>query len=385
VTGLSGAGKSSLVFETLHAEGQRRYVETFSPYTRQFLELLDRPHLDSAENIRPSIAIQQSNSVKTTRSTVGTMTELTDYFKVWFSHVAKLYDPETGDLVEDDNPDSIWKKVLEDSLNNTVLLTFRVDRPKQLNWDEILGPLKAQGYTRVLHNGGIHRLEELTLKKSETAPLFVIQDRIKITKANRSRFVESIQTALHFGQGEVILFDNSCKETGHYSTGLHSPKSGKRFKPATPAMFSFNSPIGACPECRGFGRIIQVDYRLAIPNRKLSIDEGAIKAWQGAVYSESLNDLRVFCTKLGIPTDVPFEDLTQEHQDFVIQGDPNYGKTGYKWPKAWYGLKGFFDWLETKTYRMHVRVFLSRFRTYTQCPSCQGTRLQPESLNWKWR
>lgn len=385
VTGLSGAGKSSLVFETLHAEGQRRYVETFSPYTRQFLELLDRPQLDSVENIRPSIALQQSNTVKTTRSTVGTMTELTDFFKVWFSHVAKLYDPDTGEPVEDDSPETIWKKVRSHSLNQTLLLAFRVDRPNQLKWGEILGPIKTQGYTRALLNGKVKRLESLKPAKLGKAPLFIIQDRLTITSKNRSRFLESAQTAIHFGRGEILLFEDTGKEAGHYSVGLHSPKSGRTFKQASPALFSFNSPIGACPECRGFGRIIQVDYRLAIPNRKLSIDEGAIKAWLGAVYGESLKDLKVFCRTMGIPTDIPFEDLSQEHRDFVIQGDPNYGKKGYKWPQAWYGLKGFFDWLETKTYRMHVRVFLSRYRTYTPCPSCHGTRLQPESLYWKWR
>ncbi|MCZ6673345.1 MAG: excinuclease ABC subunit UvrA, partial [Verrucomicrobia bacterium] len=384
VTGLSGAGKSSLVFDTLHAEGQRRYVETFSPYTRQFLELLDRPQLDSVENIRPSIAIQQSNAVKTTRSTVGTMTELTDYFKVWFSHVAKLYDPETGEAVEDDNPESIWKKIRAQSLDQTLLLTFRINRPKQLKWDEILGPIKAQGYTRALVKGKVVRVEDLKPSSLGKSPLYIIQDRVKISSRGRSRFLESVQTALHFGQGEILLFDDQGRDAGHYSIGLHSPRSGKTFKHATPALFSFNSPIGACPECRGFGRIIQVDYRLAIPNRKLSIDDGAIKAWLGAVYGESRKDLVVFCRKKGIPTDIPFEDLTEEQQEFVIQGDPNYGRKGYKWPQAWYGLKGFFDWLESKTYRMHVRVFLSRFRTYTKCPSCNGTRLQPESLCWKW-
>ncbi|MDA0348322.1 MAG: excinuclease ABC subunit UvrA [Verrucomicrobia bacterium] len=385
VTGLSGAGKSSLVFETLHAEGQRRYVETFSPYTRQFLELLDRPKLDSVENIRPSIAIQQSNTVKTTRSTVGTMTELTDFFKVWFSHVAKLYDPDTGELVEDDNPESIWKKVHANSRDKTLLLAFRIDRPKQLQWEEILGPLKSQGYTRVLVKGKVVRLEELQISQLNKAELFIIQDRLKISGKSHNRFLESVQVALHYGRGEVVFFDEGGKESGHYSIGLHSPKSGKRYKPATPSLFSFNSPIGACPECRGFGRIVQVDYRLAIPNRKLSIDDGAIKAWLGAVYGESLKDLKISCRKKKIPTNIPFEDMPEEHQKFVIQGDPKFGKPGYKWPKAWYGLKGFFDWLENNTYKMHVRVFLSRFRTYTECPTCNGTRLQPESLCWKWR
>ncbi len=385
VTGLSGAGKSSLVFETLHAEGQRRYVETFSPYTRQFLELLDRPKLDSVSNIRPSIAIQQSNTIKTTRSTVGTMTEVADFFKVWFCHVAQLFDPETGERIEDDNPHSIWKKIQMANQGQSLLITFAVERPKQLRWEEILGPIKAQGYTRILLHGKIKRIESIDPSNLDLAPIFVVQDRLKINSRNRHRFIDSVQTALHYGQGKVWLFKASGIEAGHYSSGLHASTSGKTFRPATPPLFSFNSPIGACPDCRGFGRIIQVDYRRAIPNRKLSIEEDAIKAWQGAVYGASKKDLLVFCKRKKIPSDIPFEDLTQEQQEFVINGDPNYGKEGYKWPRAWYGLKGFFKWLETKAYRMHVRVFLSRFRTYTRCPGCGGTRLQPDALNWQWR
>ena len=385
VTGLSGAGKSSLVFETLHAEGQRRYVETFSPYTRQFLELLDRPKLDGVSNIRPSIAIQQSNPVKTSRSTVGTMTELTDFFKVWFCHVAQLFDPATGKLVEDDNAHNIWQKTERDHQSKTLLVTFHVERPKLLSWDEILQPIKAQGYTRVLLHGVIRRVQSIDASQLDRGQIFVIQDRLKIISPNRHRFIDSVQTALHYGQGKVRLFETSGKEVGRYASGLRSPASGKIFRPATPPLFSFNSPVGACPQCRGFGRIVQVDYGKAIPNGKLSIKQGAIKAWQGAVYGESNKDLLVFCKKEDIPTDVPFEDLTRKQRDFVINGDPNYGKMGYKWPRAWYGLKGFFRWLESKAYRMHVRVFLSRFRSYTQCPGCGGARLQPEALNWRWR
>ena len=385
VTGLSGAGKSSLVFETLHAEGQRRYVETFSPYTRQFLELLDRPKLDAIHNIRPSIAIQQSNSVKTSRSTVGTMTELTDYFKVWFCHVAQLFDPETGQLIEDDNANSIWEKTVRARQGQTLLICFPVEKPKLLSWEEVLQPIKAQGYTRILVQGVVRRVQSIDPSQFDLDQIFVIQDRLKIAPPNRHRFIDSAQTALHYGQGKVRLFRTSGEEACRYAAGLRSPATGKTFQPADPSLFSFNSPIGACPKCRGFGRIIQVDYAKAIPNQKLSIDQGAIKAWQGAVYGESNKDLLLFCKKESIPTHIPFADLTQEQRDFVINGDPNYGKTGHKWPQAWYGLKGFFRWLESKAYRMHVRVFLSRFRSYGQCPRCGGARLRPEALNWRWR
>ncbi|HVU18730.1 MAG TPA: excinuclease ABC subunit UvrA [Candidatus Didemnitutus sp.] len=405
VTGLSGAGKSSLVFDTLHAEGQRRYVETFSAYTRQFLELLDKPAVDLIENIRPSIAIAQTNTVKTSRSTVGTMTELTDYAKVWFSHVAACFDPETGEPVEDDNPATIWTKVLGRHPAATLLLAFRVDRPANLEWAEILKNLAGQGYARILipHSrgdtsaGDIEKIEDLVALKSaalksrigSTSRIFVIQDRVAITAENKARFLEATETALHFGKGEIHIFAageaGSWGQVGHFSRGLHSPKTGRTFRAATPGLFSFNSPLGACPKCRGFGRVIEIDYRLAIPDQSLSIDDGAIRAWEGEVYSESKKDLLVFTRKRGIPTHIPFAQLTPEHKAFIIDGEPGYGTEGKRWPKYWYGLKGFFNWLEKTTYKMHVRVFLSRYRSYNPCPDCHGARLQPEALCWKWQ
>jgi excinuclease ABC subunit A len=396
VTGLSGAGKSSLVFEALHAEGQRRYVETFSAYTRQFLELLDKPRVDSIENIRPSIAIEQTNTVRSSRSTVGTMTELTDFFKVWFSHVAECFDPETGERVEDDNPQSVWRKTLAAHPGAQVLVAFEVRRPANLAWGEILLNLKNQAYVRVLAGAGggsplaVRRVEELL---AEGAPLsgeerlFVVQDRVAVEAASLARFTEAVETSMHFGRGEVRIFDSrELAELGHYSRGLHSPKTGRKFRPATPPLFSFNSPLGACPTCRGFGRVIEIDYRLAIPDPSLSIDAGAIRCWEGAVYSSSKDDLRKFTRRLGIPTDVPFESLTEKQRAFVVDGEPGYGtEEGKEWPKSWYGVKGFFRWLEKNTYKMHVRVFLSRYRAYNTCPACGGSRLQPEALCWKWR
>jgi excinuclease ABC subunit A len=400
VTGLSGAGKSSLVFDTLHAEGQRRYAETFSAYTRQFLELLPKPRVDAIENIRPSIAIEQTNTVKTSRSTVGTMTELTDFFKVWFSHVAECFDPETGEKVEDDNPETIWAKMSATHPGRPTVVAFKVARPGKLGWPEILSSLQGQGYARVLvpgRDGSLvaARIEELavqppTLDLRHVPHLFVVQDRVSLSAEQRTRFCEAVETALHFGQGEVRLFsassaDRRFEATGHFSRGLHSPTTGRTFRAATPALFSFNSPLGACPQCRGFGRTIDVDYRLAIPDHSLSLAAGAIRPWEGAIYGESKKDLFRFARKRKIPVDVPFAELTPEQKDFVINGDPDYNKPGKTWPHAWYGLKGFFRYFESKTYKMHVRVFLSRYRAYNTCPTCGGARLQPEALNWKWR
>ena len=400
VTGLSGAGKSSLVFDTLHAEGQRRYVETFSAYTRQFLDLLDKPKVDSIENIRPSIAIEQTNTVKTSRSTVGTMTELTDFFKVWFSHVATCFDPATGKPVEDDTPSSIWEKTHTSTPGAQVIVAFNVAKPEKLTWPEILTNLKAQSYVRVLLSSSrmreravsVARIDDLlssecrSLLAGDSDHLFVAQDRLTITPDARPRFLEAVETALHFGQGQVHLFAaDTLAPLGHYSRGLHSPETGRTFRPASPALFSFNSPLGACPQCRGFGRIIEIDYRLAIPDQTLSIADGAIKCWEGEVYSASKDDLISVAKRKKIPVNVPFASLTPEQRDFVINGENGYGENGLDWPRAWYGVKGFFSWLEKNTYKMHVRVFLSRYRAYNECPSCRGTRLQPESLCWKWQ
>ncbi len=402
VTGPSGAGKSSLVFDTLHAEGQRRYVETFSAYTRQFLDLLDKPKVDSIENIRPSIAIEQTNTVKTSRSTVGTMTELTDYFKVWFSHVATCFDPATGLPVEDDTPARIWEKAHATRSGETVVVAFKVTRPGKLLWPEILASLKGQSYVRVLlPDLSAHRLDDLLANPApltEAPHLFVAQDRITLNSDARPRFLEAAEQALHFGQGQLHLFAPSAASglsssnlqlnlmaAGHYSRGLHSPETGRSFRPASPALFSFNSPLGACPRCRGFGRVIEIDLNLAIPDRSVSIAGGAIKAWQGETYGESQKDLLRFAKKAGLPVHIPFGDLSPEHQRLVLEGEPDYGQPGREWPHAWYGLKGFFSWLEKNTYKTHVRVFLSRYRAYNPCPDCHSTRLQPESLCWKWQ
>ncbi len=183
-----------------------------------------------------------------------------------------------------------------------------------------------------------------------------------------------------------IFSANPLAGFGHFSRGLHSPSTGRTFRAASPALFSFNSPLGACPKCRGFGRVIDIDYRLTIPDQSLSIDDGAIKCWESEVYGESKKDLLVFTRKKKIPTDVPFASLTPEQQSFIMDGEPGYGEeNGKPWPKYWYGVKGFFRWLEKNTYKMHVRVFLARYRTYNPCPACGGQRLQPEALCWKWR
>ncbi|MCC5835698.1 MAG: excinuclease ABC subunit UvrA [Opitutales bacterium] len=385
VTGLSGSGKSSLVFETLHAEGQRRYVETFSPYTRQFMDRMDRPKVDEVHNIRPSIAVEQGNTVRTSRSTVGTMTELTDYFKVWFSHHAQLIDPDSGKALVSNHPQSVWPQLLRDFKGRELVVVFSVKRPDKMAWQDILKSIQAQGYSRAwIEDKGAVQLDDLKLN-AKIAELNVVQDRIQVSTKSRERALEALQTAFHFGRGTLFVIDPESGQTERFFEGLKSPVSGRSFRAATPNLFSFNSPLGACPRCRGFGRIIERDLRLIIPDTRLSLQEGAIRAFSGPVYSHALKHLLRRCKRAGVRTDVPWRDLKDSEQAFVIEGEADATGEDASANDPWYGIDGFFRWLESNTYKMHIRVFLSKYRNYMKCPDCQGARLQPESLCWRWQ
>jgi len=382
VTGLSGAGKSSLVFDTLHAEGQRRYVETFSPYVRQFLELLPSPALDSAENVRPSVAIKQGNAVRTSRSTVGTMTELCDWFKVWFAHRAELVDPASGQVIVPRGPDAAWSDSLARFPGRSLSLAFAVAKPESLGWPAIAEEFAKAGFGRAFAGGRRIRLTEDEIP-ADAAELLVIQDRVTIAPDQASRFHEAALAAFRLGGARLRLLDDQGHELSRYSEALESPVDGRKFRPASPALFSFNSPVGACPECRGFGRVIGLDWQKIIPNPALTLAEGAIAPFQGTVYGESQKDLARACRKAGVPMDVPWKKLSAAHRRFVEDGEPGYVQGSYD--SMWYGVRGFFRWLEGTTYKMHVRVFLSRWRAYESCPKCQGRRFREESLFWRWQ
>ena len=382
VTGLSGAGKSSLVFDTLHAEGQRRYVETFSPYVRQFLELLPSPALDSAENVRPSVAIKQGNAVRTSRSTVGTMTELCDWFKVWFAHRADLVDPASGQVIVPRGPDAAWLDSLTRFPGQSLSLAFAVSKPETLGWKTIAEEFSKAGFSRAFASGQRIRLTEDEIPADATE-LLVIQDRVTIAVDQASRFHEAALAAFRLGGARLRLLDDQGHELSRYSEALESPVDGRKFRPASPALFSFNSPVGACPECRGFGRVIGLDWNKIIPNPALTLAEGAIAPFQGNVYGESQKDLVRACRKAAIPLDVPWKKLSAAHRKFVENGEPGYVQGEYD--SKWYGIRGFFRWLEGTTYKMHVRVFLSRWRAYESCPKCQGRRFREESLFWRWQ
>jgi excinuclease ABC subunit A len=394
ITGLSGSGKSSLAFDTLFAEGQRRYIETFSPYARQFFDRMDKPQVDSIEGIPPAIAIEQRNAVRTTRSTVGTMTEICDYLKLLWPHVAQLHCRQCGRPVRKDSPQEVWHEMLskvQGPKSNAgegmaeVLVTFDVPLSEKLPLDESLALIAKQGYQRLLVAGNIVRLEEAqSAMGNQQSKITVVQDRIKLTPANRSRFVEACEQAYHFGKGRLTVHELASGSPGAvhlFSNRFHCAACDIDYREPTPALFSFNHPIGACPTCKGFGRVISIDYNLALPDRSRTLAEGVVKPWLTGHGLESQNDLMRACRHFEIPTDVPFEKLAPKWQKLVIEGEPDYGiDEEHEWPRAWYGVKGYFRWLESKAYKMHVRVLLSRYRSYTLCSECGGARFQPEAL-----
>ena len=371
VSGVSGSGKSSLALHTLYAEGQRRYVETFSPYARQFLERMDPPEADLIEGIPPSIAIESGTAVRSSRSTVGTITEVNDYLKLLYARLGIPYCPTCGQPVFQDTPESIYNRLEALPEGSRVLITFPFAPGKSKGW---MTSLTSQGFLRLYAGGRTVDLEDGPGARPEVdknGEVLVVVDRLSWGKADRSRIMDSLTTAFDMGHGRlaaVVLPGDIRWFTSDLSCG--NCDSGRSFPPPTPNLFSFNSPLGACPVCRGFGRTIGFDLDLVIPNRRLSLAEGAIKPW-GPDRTEH-EDLLDFCRKQGIPTDVPFEDLREDDRNKIVNGSRSY-----------YGIKGFFEWLESKTYRMHVRVFLSRYRAYRTCPACGGSRYQPDTLLYR--
>jgi excinuclease ABC subunit A len=381
VTGPSGSGKSSLAFQTVYAEGQRRYVETFSPYVRQFFDRMDKPQADEIRGIPPAIAIEQANHVKTTRSTVGTITEINDYLKLLFPRVAVGHCPDCGGPVQPDSAAAVAKAAKARWGDAPVLVTFGVGAPPGTAPAEFFAFLRSQGYLRVLVFGTVFRTDEPeSFARAVPARVDVIQDRLPANR--RARLLEAVETAFRFGKGRVALIDPDSGERLDFSSSWHCARCDTAIRPPTPGLFSFNHALGACRACRGFGRVIGVDYRRALPDPSLSIGAGVVKAFQGETYQECQIDLERNARRRGLDLDTPFEDLPQADQDWVIQGEGGDPEDAYQRGR-WYGVKGFFDWLETKTYKMHVRVFLSRFRSYTECRACGGSRLQPESLNYR--
>ena len=427
VTGPSGSGKSSLVFDTLYAEGQRRYVETFSAYARQFLDRMDRPAVDRVDGVPPAIAIDQTNPVRTSRSTVGTMTELNDHLKLLFARAAQLFDQDTALPVRHDTPATIYADLLSRAAatgDPRLVLTFPVDLPADTSAEQQEQWLSASGFTRVQAErvvGSVKRLD-------------VVADRVRMASTEQVRVMEAIESGLKRGGGRLAVYSlplplagegrgraggfephaaspasgtglpagaRTASEGGgplepspqpspagrerepelwKYSTGLHCPESDRRYADPQPAMFSFNSAYGACDTCRGFGRVIGVDLGLVIPDGRKTLRNGAIKVMQTPAWAENQDDLLKHAGEAGIPRDTAWVSLTPAQQAWVIDGSPNWAG---KWGKQWYGVRRFFEYLESKAYKMHIRVLLSKYRSYTPCPACGGARLKLEPLLWR--
>ena len=382
VTGPSGSGKSSLVFDTLYAEGQRRYVETFSAYARQFLDRMDKPAVDRVDGVPPAIAIDQTNPVRSSRSTVGTMTELNDHLKLLIARAGALFDSQTAQPVRHDSPDSIYAEMARRAAaagDPRLVVTFPVELPAIATADEVAQWLSASGFTRVQSE------REVATPTGPRKVLDVVADRFRIAGTERARVVEAIEVALKRGAGRVMVHALAAEEgvdaeVWKFSTGLHCPESDLRYTDPIPSMFSFNSAVGACETCRGFGRVIGVDYGLVIPNDKLTLRAGAVKPMQTPAWKEAQDDLMRHAETAGIPRDTPWNKLTPEQQGWVINGSPNWNG---KWNQHWFGIKRFFEYLESKAYKMHIRVLLSKYRSYTPCGTCGGARLKLESLLWR--
>jgi len=385
VTGPSGSGKSSLVFDTLYAEGQRRYVETFSAYARQFLDRMDRPAVDHVEGVPPAIAIDQTNPVRSSRSTVGTMTELNDHLKLLFGRAAALFDRVTALPVRHDTPETIYADLVQRAAaqgDPRVAVTFPVELPASTTAEEVAQWLSSSGFTRVQG--------ERTIKDDkggERKLLDVVADRFRVGNVEKVRVVEAIELALKRGQGRLnvdVLPENAeAEDPGirwRWSTGLHCPESDLRYGDPQPALFSFNSAFGACETCRGFGRVIGVDWGLVIPDEKKTLRNGAIKAIQTPAWKEIQDDLMKYAGDAGIPRDTAWSQLNETQRHWVVDGSPNWNGN---WNKQWYGIKRFFEYLESKAYKMHIRVLLSKYRSYTTCPACDGARLKLEAQLWR--
>ncbi len=365
ITGVSGSGKSSLAVDTLYAEGQRRYVETFSPYARQFLERMPRPRVERIDHIPPAIAIEQTNPVKSSRSTLGTLTEINHFAKLLFFREARLFCPGCGREVAAASPVGVAREVLARANGRKAVITTTVK--VKTDYSLLRDGLVSAGFFRVWDGAAVRDIHEMA-PRSE---LEVVVDRLAPAGVSESRVADSVEKGFLLGGGRVSVRLGET-EALHYSSRYECAFCRTDFKRPTPNLFSFNSPVGACPACRGFGRVIDVDWDLVVPDPRRSIRDGAVRVFEAPAAKGERQDLARFCRRADIPTHVPWQELPEKARDAIRFGEG-----------AWYGIKGFFDWLETKRYKSHVRIFLSRYRAYLTCPLCHGTRFAGDALNYR--
>src|SRR6201987_4777379 len=403
VTGVSGSGKSSLAFDTIYAEGQRRYVESLSAYARQFLERIEKPDADVIDGIAPAVAIRQKNSTRNPRSTVATATEIYDYLRLLFARIGRTYCLKCEQEVKKDSVDEVADAImaLPQDTRLQVLFPLQSDPPqespdsrkksharkkaesetKSFPSDVLktrLLDLRTRGFNRLYQKGQIFEFStpESLLDINFGAPVFVLIDRLVVTPDARSRIVDAIEMAYR-ESGEVI-FESAPRDEGdeprrlRFSQRFECKTDNIRYEEPEPSLFSFNNPYGACPRCQGFGNTIDFDLDLVIPDKSKTLNEGAIEPWTKPKYRPLFTEFKRFAKQAGIPLDVPWQDLDPEVQTQIVTGDARFS-----------GIRGFFQLLERKKYKLHVRVFLSRYRGYSLCSTCTGTRLRLEARQVK--
>ena len=371
VTGVSGSGKSSLAFDTLYAEGQRRYVETFSAYTRQFLDRVPRPLAESLEGIPPAVAIDQSGAIKTSRSTVGTMTGVNDYLKLLFARSSEAICPGCGrEIVPEGTSAALdaMSELADDVF--PVLIVAPVPLGGFESAEVIRDAFRAQGYLRFLRDGEVCRLDALEAKDCEASELPIVVDRLSSARAGRTRRADSLDQAFRIGRGTATVSWTGGRAT--FTVGLRCGDCRIELPRPAPGLFSFNNPYGACHTCRGFGKVIELDWNLVIPDHRLSLARGAVKPLAAPSRRPIFRRLLRFCEEHGVPTDKPYSQLTEDQRRLVLEGGEGFG-----------GVHGFFRRLEQKKYKMHVRVLLARYRGYERCPDCKGSRLRPDALHFR--
>lgn len=378
IVGLSGSGKSSLAFDTLFAEGRWKFIESLSTYTRLFLERMDRPELDLIRNIRPAIAIEQKNPVRTSRSTVGTATEINDYLRLIFARIGKSNCPNCGNKVQTWNPPSVTEQLLINHSNSKSLIGFELFYSNPTEASAIIENLTSRGFIRVEQSGNIIDLSMDNPPIDPSKPIHVITDRIVIKEDNRSRLTEALEASFTEGSGDIwisILGDPASSPqtkdlTLSYSKLFKcSPCKVELDKP-TPLLFSFNHPIGACPECKGFGNTLNYDEDKIVPDVTKSLNEGAIEPWTKPAYLWWFEEFKDYAKKYKINLDVPYSDLTKTEKDYLFNGTDDFE-----------GINDFFDKLETKKYKLHIRVFISRYKGQFLCTVCLGNRVKQNALN----
>ena len=373
ITGPSGSGKSSLAFNTLYAEGQRRFVESMSTYVRQFLERIDRPDVDDIDGILPAIAIEQKNSVKNARSTVATATELADHIRLFMTWLGETKCPDCRVIVRKENPEAIANEVTAALAGRRIVVLSPIFFDP-MNREEVLKQLMKGGFYRAWIDSTVRDLKDVDTTGFSSLELVI--NRMRVDSQKPGQISEAIEQAFELSKGNVNILEES--EDGwvshRFTSRFACNKCGTEFTEPTPHLFSFNSPLGACTHCQGYGRIIGIDMEKVIPNRALRLDELPVAPWNSAGYEDCYEDLGKAAAKYGIRLDVPIQDLTPKEWDLLYNGRAK-----------WYGIKGFFEWLETKKYKIHVRVKLAKYRSYEPCPHCHGSRLKTAAANVKFR